>query len=406
MHFKSYLLKLSLPFFVLAILYVSCTYDNKIDNEATDAFRGEIISYELLHSWTIAQTDSALSAYDPDLLTYPNDYPIEIYRVIYKTIDAFGNETQASGAVVIPISETDQFPLCSYEHGTVLNRYDVPSYESDELVLGILFGCSGYVMSLPDYIGMGDSPGRHLYCHAKTEATASVDLLRAAEVLSETRNIGVSEQLFIFGYSQGGHAAMALTREIQLFHQDEYTITASAPMSGPYDMSGAQTDYVLADEPYGAPFYLPYLMFAYNDVYQMYDSPSDYLIAPYDSILPPLFDGNHEGWEIDAVMPAIPKDIIKPEVLDDFINNENNPFRVALRDNDLTGWTPTVPITMYYCGADELVNFQNSINAQIAFEANGSTTTSTYQPSPSASHGDCAEPCFIFANIWFNSLKD
>lgn len=69
---------------------------------------------------------------------------------------------------------------------------------------------------------------------------------------------------------------MATTREIQLNHSDEFTITASAPMSGPYDMSGAQTDYVLSDEPYGAPFYLPYLMFAYNEVYKMYDSPSDF----------------------------------------------------------------------------------------------------------------------------------
>lgn len=31
-------------------------------------------------------------------------------------------------------------------------------------------------MSLPDYLGLGDSPGRHLYCHSKTEATASIDL--------------------------------------------------------------------------------------------------------------------------------------------------------------------------------------------------------------------------------------
>lgn len=72
-------------------------------------------------------------------------------------------------------------------------------------------------------------------------------------------------------------------------------------------MSGAQTDYVLSDEPYGAPFYLPYLMFAYNEVYKMYDSPSDFLIAPFDQTIPPLFDGEHEGWEVDAVMPSVPK---------------------------------------------------------------------------------------------------
>lgn len=388
----------------LSILVNSCKYDVATSDKLS--FRGEIISSQLLHAYTIEQTDSVLAAYDPDLLTYPNDYPIEIYRVIYKTIDAFGNETQASGAVVLPVTGSSAFPNCIYEHGTVMMRYDVPSYESDELILGIIYACAGYIMSLPDYLGMGDSPGPHLYCHAKTEATASVDLLRAAKTLSAEKNVLYNDQLFIFGYSQGGHAAMATTREIQLYHSDEFTITASAPMSGPYDMSGAQTDYVLSDEPYGAPFYLPYLMFAYNEVYKMYDSPSDYLISPYDVSLPPLFDGEHEGWEVDAIMPSVPKNIIKPEVLQDFLSNENNPFRIALRDNDLTNWTPEVPLMMFYCTADELVNYENAINAQDIFMSNGCTSSTLYQPSPSASHTSCAEPCFIFARIWFDGLKE
>ncbi len=387
------------------LFIASCNIDPEITNTSEQSFRGEIINITLLHDWSIEQTDSALSSFDPDLLTYPNNYPIQIYRVLYKTIDAEGIETQASGAVVVPFG-VSAAPLCLYTHGTVVERYAVPSYESDELVLGMLYGADGYVVSLPDYLGMGDSPGRHPYCHAATEATASIDLMRAARTLCADLNVALNDQLFIFGYSQGGHAAMATTKAIQEDYSDEFTITASAPMSGPYDLSGAQTDYVLADEPYGAPFYLPYLMFGYNEVYDMYDSPSDYLLSPYDTLLPHLFDGTHSGGEIDAVMPAIPKEIIRPEVLDDFINNPDNPFRLALQENDLTGWTPTVPIIMYYCTADELVNYQNSIIAQDIFVANGSTTTALYQPSASAGHGDCAEPCFIFANIWFSSLRD
>jgi hypothetical protein len=177
-------------------------------------------------------------------------------------------------------------------------------------------------------------------------------------------------------------------------------------MSGPYDMDGAQTDFVLQDDPYGAPFYLPYLMFAYNEVYDMYATPSDFLIAPYDVTLPALFDGYHEGWEIDNAMTSISKQIIKPEVLDDFMNNPENPFRLALIQNDLTNWKPTIPMIMYYCTADELVNYQNAINAQNAFAAIGSTSTATYQPSASASHTDCAEPCFIFARNTFDVLKE
>ncbi len=390
---------------VILMLNISCKHESTIIFD--DSWRGEIISYELLHEYSTIQTDSILTAYDPDLLTYPNEYPIQIFRVVYKTPDAFGNETYASGALVIPVNHSIEFPLTVYEHGTVVKRFDVPSYESDELILGIIYACAGYIISLPDYLGLGDSPGRHLYCHAKTEATATVDLLRATKTICEEKNVLFSDQLFIFGYSQGGHAALATTKEIQFNHQNEFTVTACAPMSGPYDISGAQTDFVLSDEPYGAPFYLPYLMLAYNDIYKMYDTPSDYLESPYDTLIPPLFDGNFDGWEIDLEMPSVPKDIIKQDVMEDFLLHENtNPFRIALRDNDLTEWKPTVPIIMYYCTADELVNYQNSINAQNAFIVNGSTSTSLYLPSASSNHNDCAEPCFIFARSWFDSLKN
>ncbi len=307
---------------------------------------------------------------------------------------------------MVPQSSSAAFPQISYQHGTVMLRDDVPSRESDELILGILYGAGGYVASLPDYLGLGDSPGVHPYCHAKSEATATVDLLRAARALCDMKNTQLNEQLFLFGYSQGGHATMAATREIQVFHRDEFIITASAPMSGPYDLSGAQTDVVLSDDAYAAPFYLPCLMFAYNEIYDMYASPSDFLQSPYDTLLPPLFDGYHDSGEIDAVMPAVPNDIVKPEVLDDFINNPNNPFRLALVDNDLTDWAPAYPLTMYYCTGDDLVSYLNTINAYNSFIANGSTTAATYQPDTDASHEECAEPCFIFSRIWFDGLKE
>ncbi|MFN0274240.1 MAG: alpha/beta hydrolase family protein [Chitinophagales bacterium] len=392
-------------FAIIATLFYSCQYDSQFPTD--DSFRGEIVSAELLHYYTTSESSDYILNYNPDLSIYPVIYEIEIYKVIYKTVDTEGDETIASGVVIIPVNSTDTFPLCSYQHGTTLAKDEVPSSETDELVLGVVFSVAGYVMSMPDYLGLGEGEGLHPYCHAKTEATASVDLLRAAKKICEDRNVLRNDQLFLFGYSQGGHSTMALTRELQLYHTDEFTITASAPMSGPYDMSGAQTDLVLSDEPYGAPFYLPYLMFAYNEVYKMYDDYSDYLLPPYDEILPPLFDGTHSGWEVDVVMPGVPKEIIKPEILNDFINNPDNPFRIALQENDLIyNWVPSCPMRLYYCEGDELVTYLNSINANEKFATAGATTVSLLSAGASNSHTECAEPCFISARIWFDSLKE
>ena len=40
---------------------------------------------------------------------------------------------------------------------------------------------------MPDYLGMGESPGLHPYVHGESEATATLDMIRAArEFISDS----------------------------------------------------------------------------------------------------------------------------------------------------------------------------------------------------------------------------
>lgn len=393
------LLKLLAPASVISF-FMSCS---KMPDLLPQSEQGQIISYTLLENYSMGQLDS-LFALD-GLTVFPVHYAVNMYKIVYKTIDADGVETQASGAVCIPLDTVDAFPLASYQHGTVFRKDDVPSRENYESLLGLIYAPGGYVICMPDYLGLGDSPGLHPYCHAKTEASAILDMLRATRQLCSILHIQLNDQLFLFGYSQGGHATMAAAKDIQENHADEFQITAAAPMSGPYDMDGAQEAYVTSDEPYDAPEYLPYLMLAYNSVYKLYPRYSDFLNPPYDKTLPPLFDGTHDGSEIAASLPAEPKYIVRPDVLHDFLSNPDNPFRKALSDNDLTGWAPAMPMTLYYCGEDELVNYQNAINAFNAFIQNGSTSVSLYEPDPHGTHESCASPSLFYSRIWFDTLK-
>ncbi|MFI5171025.1 MAG: alpha/beta hydrolase family protein [Chitinophagales bacterium] len=386
----------------------SCTKDDMTDDDLTEenSFRGEIISSTLLAHYTTAETSALLSAIDPGLLAYPIDYEIEIYKVIYKTITADDIETQASGAVIIPVASTDSFPLISYQHGTVLLKESVPSRQNDDIYLGIIYACGGYVMAMPDYLGLGDSPGMHPYCQSKTEASATIDLLLAAKTLCSDKTVGLNGQLFLFGYSQGGHATMSAVKEIQLNYKDEFEITSAAPMSGPYDLSGAQKEMLLTDDPYNAPYYLPYLLFAYNEIYDLWDSPSDYFVSPYDETLPPLFDGTHESEEINDAMPDVPKTILQPDILDLLVNNTPCPLVKALQGNDLIDWKPNTPMTMYYCSGDDLVTSMNTTNAFDSFILNGSVTVTTMDANPFAGHLDCTEPCVVLTRAGFDALKN
>ena len=166
----------------------------------------------------------------------------------------------------------------------------------ENLLFCIAFATDGYLVGYPDYLGLGKGEKFHLYQHAETEATASVDLLFAIDEICKEKNIHRNEFLFSTGYSQGGHASLATHKYIQENPKLGLTITASSPMSGAYDLTGAQEKAML--EPYSHPGYLPYLMYGFNEVYDLFDPLEMVFKSPYDTLLPPLFDGKHSMGDV------------------------------------------------------------------------------------------------------------
>ena len=171
--------------------------------------------------------------------------------------------------MAVPKGSPCAVPIASYQHGTSSTKTGVPGFQSQESLIGILLASTGYLCILPDYIGLGGSPGMHPYVHADTEALAVIDMIRSAREFIEDDPLRLNEQIFLFGYSQGGHATMAAHKMIQEEFSDEMWVTASNPMSGPYDISGVQTDILLSGEPYATPSYLPYVMLGYQAVYDL-----------------------------------------------------------------------------------------------------------------------------------------
>ncbi|MBC8019332.1 MAG: prolyl oligopeptidase family serine peptidase [Verrucomicrobia bacterium] len=148
-------------------------------------------------------------------------YDVKIYKIVYLTTDESGALINASGALVVPQNLARPAPLLSSQHGTTTLKFDVastaPAAGQPYVHLEALaFGTAGYITALPDYIGYGDSGNRfHPYLHATTLANSVINLLRAAKTYCATNNIALNGKLFLTGYSEGGYATMAATREIQ-----------------------------------------------------------------------------------------------------------------------------------------------------------------------------------------------
>ena len=334
-------------------------------------------------------------------------YDVRQYKLIYETITPLGARTQASGALLLPDNAPGTLPLLSYQHGTITQTDQAPSSMVGEVIVGIAFATSGYAAVVPDYLGLGSSPGFHPYHHARSEATACVDMLRAARTFCASNGVALTNQLFLCGYSQGGHATMALLRELETYHTNEFTVTACAPMAGAYDLSGVTTSNFLSGALAPNPYYFLYLLAAYQSVYHLAGSLADLLAPPYDTTLPPLLDGTHSGSDINAAMVQVqdPVNILKPEYLAAFRNDPRHPLRLALEENDLDRWRPRAPLHLYHCAADQDVIIANSEVALASFHALGATQVQLIDPDPTADHAGCSEPSLNLAKQWFDSLR-
>lgn len=340
-------------------------------------------------------------------ITNVPQYSVREYKVVYETITPLGARTTASGALLLPENVGRALPLVSYQHGTITLTNDAPSSMdlTGEVTIGIAFATSGYAAAVPDYLGLGASPGLHPYHHARSEATACIDMLRAVKTLCATNGFPVNDRLFLCGYSQGGHATVALLRELETYHTNEFAVTACAPMAGAYDLSGVTATDFLSGRQLPNPYYFLYLLAAYQEVYQLAPSLADLLTAPYDTILPPLLNGNTSGSVINAALPADPTQILKPEYLAAFRADPRHPLRLALQDNDLYRWKPRAPLRLYHCAGDRDVIIANSQVAYASFLSLGASQVQLIDPLPAADHGACAQPSLVLAKDWFDSLR-
>jgi pimeloyl-ACP methyl ester carboxylesterase len=364
---------------------------------------GQLLSDTLIATYTTTEIDSIYTA--SGLPSFVGDiiYDIEVYKLIYQTPDAVGGITYASGALFIPVGDTCNGPLIGYQHGTIANDANVPSRIGGEAIIGIIAATGGYRVTMTDYLGLGDGPGIHPYIHAKSEATSVIDMLRAGRQFCDSVNVPTNEQVFLMGYSQGGHATMATLREIEQYHSAEFDLVATIPMAGPYDVSGVQREVMESDSVYSQPAYFPYIALSYDMVYDVYDSLEQVFIPPYDSIVPEVFDRNTNIGYINGLVTPVIKDMIDTTYFNAYLNDSLHPFKIALRDNDLYDFVPQSYVRIIHCSGDQVIPFGNAQVAYDAFIAAGADSVELFDAGGSLDHGPCAQFAIIGAKIYIDS---
>jgi pimeloyl-ACP methyl ester carboxylesterase len=376
-------------------------------------FGQKIIEMTMQESLTKAEIDARLGAFTVK-------HGIETYKILYETADTDGSLDTASGLLVLPVqeSETLNFPFLAYQHGTASSREAVPSnQENGERLLIYFFAGQGYNVTAADYLGLGASTRKvHPYLHADTEASAAIDLVKAAKAYLEEEKISYSKQLFISGYSQGGHAAMAMHKTLATNPIAGLEVTASSPMSGIYNMDGELIKASLSEAVYQYPSYLVWIILSYQSVYGN-------IYQDLDEVFKEAYVKEIDGFEKDIITrgelngllvteleknhdASIPRYLLKENFIEAFENDPESPLRIALQKNNLYDWVPATPTRMMYCTADDQVAFTNSTFTDSIMNANGAADVMSMDVNPSANHGGCVVPATLATFIFFEGFAN
>lgn len=366
---------------------------------------------------------------------------VDVQYIRYGTVGGANESTDASGALMTPSGGPDcsgSRPVVLYAHATrtgkshnLANLLDESNVAYPEAsLIAAMYAAQGYIVVAPNYAGYDTSKlAYHPYLNAEQSSKEMMDALSAARkaLPGLIQPVQDSGKLFIAGYSQGGHVAMATHKAMQAAGQ---TVTASAPMSGPYALAAYMDAIFYGNVPLGSTLFTPLLVNSYQKAYgniygqltDLYepayasgidtllptDTPQSTLLAPGGK-LPQTALFNRTPPTAPAVSPpslqptlnAISPPTTPPELAPLFalgfgtsnlINNSfrlnylldalaqpdgavpaltnalpaaspAHPVRMATKKNDLRNWTPTSPVLLCAGSGDPTVFY--SANTQL-----------------------------------------
>ena len=411
-----------------SLLLVGCGDDNDFD---TVIGSDSATSVKSISSFNTAQINTQ---FDLDGTATPDaKCDIKIEKVSYPTVGAAGERTNATAALMLPSGDSADCqgdrPILLYAHGTTTDKgYDFSQVANPQnpaageaTLIAANFAAQGYIVVAPNYAGYDESDlDYHPYLVAEQQATDMADALDSARTIiarqqrandPDYTNLDDSGKLFISGYSQGGHVAMATAR---MFEQNDEPVTAIAPLSGPYALAAFGDEIFRGNVNIGASRFAPLLGIGLQEKYgNIYGKKSDIFLDKYaDAQLPSetafgdlvtagklpnnalfqknptdaIFAGLSQG-KLFSVLGGYDENdyLIKTDfraayVADtikhpDGLMTENgdkmpavapeNNLRKALKDNDLRGYVPTMPTLICGGNQDPTVYFDTNTGSMV-----------------------------------------
>ena len=344
---------------------------------------------------------------------------VSVYRLTYQTLYQ-GAPVQASALVAIPESATPNTPLpvVAFQNGTNTLKAEAPTENPESLFMQMISASAsfGYVIAVADYLGFGESAQLvHPYLCRDVTATSLADMLEAIVELEESATpqlpLALSGDLYLLGYSQGGHATMALHEFLERSLDFPLVLQGTAAGAGPYSISDVNS-YMLTQPEYPMPYIGAYPVVAFQSMAFLPDDLALYFNAPYAAAIPALFDGTKDADEINAGLTTDLSQMYTSTVIaaattgqpvDDAVAQG---LRSAFDNNSIPGFASATPIRLAHGTADEIIPLSVTQSFQQAMIAAGTAQSNvTVVELPDMDHEEAAPSAVVDAISWFEQLQ-
>lgn len=406
---KNILLLRFILFVFLISVFSGCDLDD--DNKVPED--NYIVDFVKHKTYTVDEIKARLSlfvAIYPELKIISDNlkYGVEVYKITYKT-KFDGKDIIASGMVAVPIT-SGSYPILSYQNGTNTQNSNAPSVNPDYEMYQLIeyVASTGFIISVPDYLGFGASSTMfHPYYDKKSTVESITDMLWAVkEMANNYLQVVPKNDLYVMGYSQGGWSTLQLHKYIEENYSSEFNLKASACGAGGYDVRFIN-DYILEQTEYPMPYYIGYMINSFVKLGDVTNPTSDIFKSPYSERILKLYDGKNSGDEINAQLTTKIADLFTAE----YRSSVNTSVKFAsvvstLSKNSIAAWKTNIPTMILHGTADNYVPYKGSENLYNDFLAKGVAAGKvTFVPIPGGDHGTSIIPSGVASLTWFIGLN-
>lgn len=279
----------------------------------------------------------------------------EAYRLTY-TSDLNGEEVTLSGSILIPKKYSNKNkPLLVFCHGTNFSQ-NVASNRKSPMHIESLPAMNNYITFLPDYLGYGISSKRMpTYMDKKITVRHINDFIRYGIKALNKLKVEHSDSVNIIGFSQGGHAALAIGESYAKKIPEEFTLKNVVSIGGPTYLAKT-LDHILTLDTFTHSGYLTYVFGSYN-YYHWNKKATTFFNQPYDRL---IRDFQNRNLSLKALSDSTPdniKNLVSKNFIKTFSVKKTQKFRRNFIENSIKPYKSSVPIYIIHGKKDEDIPF-------------------------------------------------